>query len=197
LVLLFRAGIRQVIIKYFLIMFNNLFHLGYQRNAKEAFGFFIAYAFFFFLFYLLTGLILGIISEIYWYTPSELIVGIGTALGVLLERIVSIFFLFIFFNKKKMPGTRGVIFTGIFLGLVGLLFGFLPLLVPVSYLTTVPEGKIKEPKKEEEKKDKEKLIKNDRIAKIFLVLFVLFSVIFLFLFYHFIVTLDRILVEIL
>ncbi len=177
-------------------MFKNLTNFNYQRSPKEAVGFFMAYFFFAFLFSILLGVIIGIINQLVWFMPSDIVIETGTILGVVLERIISIFFLFIFLSKKNLSHKVGVIFTGIFLGIFGLLFGFIPLLIPVSYLTTIPVKKEKEPETEEEKENRGKLFKNDRKGKIFLILFALVSIIFLLFLYQIIALLDNILYEV-
>ncbi len=159
-------------------------------------GFFIAYTFFGFLFFLLVGAIIGIIAEIVWYLPNEIVIGIGTILGSVLERIISIFFLFLFFNRKNLSNRVGVIFTCLLLGVFALSFGFIFMLIPIAYLTTIPSKEEKEPETEEEKKKAGKMFKNDKIGIIFLVLFTLASIVLLFFFYWIILLLDNILYEI-
>jgi len=121
-------------------MFSNLFSLDYQRNTKEAFGFYIAYALLFLLMFLILGIFIGAVGSIEGYSIEIIQARVSPWMfGV--ESMLTIAFLLIFFIKKNLPHKGTVLFLGVVLGIFALFFGFLPTLIPIAYITTLPGGK--------------------------------------------------------
>jgi hypothetical protein len=113
-------------------MFKELTNFGYQRSAKEAFGFYIAYLSSIMFF---CG-ILGTIVEI--TVKNSIAYLIGLKIGIIIAVIVSIGLSFFILKEKKLFGNFGFILLALLSGLLALKIGGMGGLIPVAYLTSKP-----------------------------------------------------------
>ncbi len=124
-------------------MFSNLTNFNYQRSPKEAIGFYITYAFSAMVLLLFFGGAYGIIGVMYGYGEERITLMSGLGMNMI-EIVLCIFFAIFFFKKKNLSNIAGVVFTAIFLAIFGIFFGFLLMLIPYAYLTTIPSKKLAE-----------------------------------------------------
>lgn len=115
-------------------MFKNLTDFGYQRTAKEAFGFYLAY---FFLTLIIAGLAGGLVGAI-GADSNESGFTLGTRVGTIIAIVVSIGLAFLVIKEKKQTNNFGYLILVVIAGLVALFFGGLGGLIAAAYLTTRP-----------------------------------------------------------
>ena len=116
-------------------MFRNLTDFGYQRNWKEAIGFYIAY---FLLGALVGGLAGGLMGVIFPVADSTFSAGFasGVRAGTVISVIISLALSLAIIVKKKLA--FGYFFMGLLAGLLALVAGGFLGLIPVAYLATRP-----------------------------------------------------------
>lgn len=111
-------------------MFSSLLNFGLERNAKQAFGFYISYLF---LISLVGGLLGGITYVITGSDNLELALLLGTIEAVILCTLLSILIAI----NKRIIGSYKTIIIILATGFLAMFLGALSGLVPVAYLTTV------------------------------------------------------------
>jgi len=112
-------------------MFKELTNLGYQRSAKEAFGFYIAYL-------LLAMFSCVIMSNIVGIILKDSNINLALRIGSITAVIVSIGLSFFVLKEKKLLGNFGFILLALLSGLLALKIGGMGGLIPVAYLTSKP-----------------------------------------------------------
>jgi chromate transport protein ChrA len=112
-------------------MFKNLTDYGYQRNAKEAIGFYLAYLF---LIIFSCGILGGLIGMITQSGDFSLGVRVGSILAVMAAIVLS----FLILKEKKSLDNIGCILLAVISGVLAFLAGGLGGLIPVAYLTSKP-----------------------------------------------------------
>ena len=105
-------------------MFSQLFNLEYERDGKEAFGFYLAY---FLLFILSSGLLGGVFASDY---------DSGVILGQYLAIIAVTGLSFMILFKKNQINNFGLVLIAIVAGIAAVFGGALLGLIPTAYLTT-------------------------------------------------------------
>ena len=115
-------------------MFKNLMDFGYQRTAKEAFGFYLAYL-------LLIAVVCGVLSGLIGFVVADSGtfaegfkkgVRIGAPIAVCIVLTIS----FTILAKKKRLSHFGYLLLALLSGALSLLGGGLLGLIPVAVLTT-------------------------------------------------------------
>lgn len=112
-------------------MFKNLINFSYQRNTKEAIGFYMAYL----ALMVATAIILGSMGSLVTQNNTF---NFGLRIGNIVAIIVSLGLSFIILKDKKLLGNFGFILLILLSGLLAIFFGGLGGLVPAAYLTTKP-----------------------------------------------------------
>lgn len=112
-------------------MFKNLTNFGYQRSAKEAIGFYIAYLALFMLIGAIFGGIGGLVAQNKTFD-------FGLRIGNIVAIITSLGLSFLILKEKNLLGSFGFILLALLSGLIALFIGGLGGLLPAAYLTTKP-----------------------------------------------------------
>lgn len=117
-------------------MFQKSFDFGYQRNFKEALGFYITYLF---LTILLTGPIGGMIRTFIGSEGSILSATLfAMRMGTLIAGVItSLILSFLILKEKNLLSDFKYIGIGLISGILALLGGGLLGLLPVAFLTTL------------------------------------------------------------
>lgn len=118
-------------------MFKNLGNLGYQRNWKEAIGFYIVY----FVAMVVVAAILGAMVAAIFLPASAGRSGgfaMGVRLGLVMAIIATLVLSFSILAKKNLLHNFGFILLALLAGLLAVAGGGLLGLIPVAYLTTRP-----------------------------------------------------------
>lgn len=110
-------------------MFTNLTNLSYQRNKKEALGFYITY------------LVITILLGTFISAVAGLIVGhssfsLGIKIATLTALVVSMALSFLIIKRKKTTDNYGYIIIALLSGVLALLGGGILSLIPTTYLST-------------------------------------------------------------
>lgn len=113
-------------------MFKNLTNFGYQRNTKEAIGFYLAY----FLLVVLVCVILGALVGL--IVPSSSF-NTGLILGTALAVIASIGISILILKEKNLLGSFPLLLLALLAGILAIFIGALGGFIPVAYLTTRPK----------------------------------------------------------
>lgn len=111
-------------------MFQKLFEFEYERNFKEAVGFYIVY---FLLVILLAGLIGGLVGLI---ISNGRILSMGMRIGNLVAVVISLILSFLILKNKSLLNNFKYIIVSLFSGVLALFGGALLGLLPVAFLTT-------------------------------------------------------------
>ena len=112
-------------------MFKNLTNFGYQRNFKEAVGFYVAYLLF-------NAIIAAIVGATVSLTKTGSFFNFGISVGSTVA-IINCFGLSLLISKEKgLLGNLGVIMLVILSGLLAMFAGGLGGLIPTTYLSTRP-----------------------------------------------------------
>ena len=112
-------------------MFKNLTNFGYQRNFKEAVGFYVAYLLF-------NDIIAAIVGATVSLTKTGSFFNFGISVGSTVA-IINCFGLSLLISKEKgLLGNLGVIMLVILSGLLAMFAGGLGGLIPTTYLSTRP-----------------------------------------------------------
>lgn len=112
-------------------MFKNLTDYGYQRNAKEAIGFYLAYLF---LIIFSCGMLGGLIGMITQSGDFSLGVRVGTIMAIMAAVVLS----FLILKEKKSLDNIGCLLLAIISAVLAFFSGGLGGLIPVAYLTSKP-----------------------------------------------------------
>lgn len=113
-------------------MFKHLTDLGYKRNKKEAFGFYVAY-------FILTILTAGLLGGVFSIIIAKDIVDsldIGMRVGTIVAIIISTGASFFVLKEKKLLGNFGFILLVILSGVLAIFTGAIGGLIPTAFLTT-------------------------------------------------------------
>jgi len=116
-------------------MFNNLTNFGYQRSAKEAVGFYIAYL----VLFLFAGVILTVVGAL--ITSPNNPFEFGVLIGSIVASISSLGVSFLILKEKKLLGNFGCILLFLLSGLLAFFVGGIVGLIPAAYLTTKPTNR--------------------------------------------------------
>ncbi|MFH1857549.1 MAG: hypothetical protein ABH845_01410 [Candidatus Omnitrophota bacterium] len=110
-------------------MFKNLFDFGFKRNAKGAFGFYVAYL----ILTVVASALLGALIGLLFGTENfNVALRIGTTFSVAVVLTLS----FLILAKKKLIGHLGYLLLALSSGVLAYFGGGLLGLIPVSFLTT-------------------------------------------------------------
>jgi hypothetical protein len=111
------------------MVFTNLTNLSYQRNKKEAIGFYITY--------LVITILLGtIISAIVGVIVGHSSFSLGIKIATLTALVVSVALSFLVIKRKKVTDNYGYIILALLSGVLALLGGGILGLIPTTYLST-------------------------------------------------------------
>lgn len=119
-------------------MFKNLTDFAYQRNTKEAIGFYLAYLVFIILISVLASIIIAILIGVNKDNASDFGLRLGTFFAVISSFGLGILVL----KAKNNLNNFGLLLLVILAGLIAFFLGGLGGLIPVAYLTTKPPLKI-------------------------------------------------------
>jgi ABC-type dipeptide/oligopeptide/nickel transport system permease subunit len=114
-------------------MFTHLTDLQYQRTAKQALGFYLAY---FVLFLLIAGIVGALVALS--STQQQNIVELSTRMGILTAVIACTALGLLIVYKKHLVGHFPSLLIAVASGVCALFGGALLGLLPVAYLTTRP-----------------------------------------------------------
>ena len=114
-------------------MFKNLTNFGYQRDMKEALGFYIAYL-------ILLMLVSGVSAGILGLAAGHGSFSFGLQVGAVVAVIISLAISFWVLKEKKLLSNFFLIILALLSGLLALFIGGLGGLIPAAYLTTRPVG---------------------------------------------------------
>jgi len=112
-------------------MFKNLTNFGYQRSAKEAFGFYLAYL-------VLVMIVSGVLGGTLEVVMQNNTLDFGFRMGIVIAVIFSSGISFLILKEKRLLGNFGFILLALLSGLLTLFSGCLGGLIPAAYLTTRP-----------------------------------------------------------
>ena len=120
---------------YLGFVFNQLTNFAYQRNWKEAVGFYVAYL----LLMIIVGAVLGGVGGNLFVSPaSDFSMGFnfGVRIGTVAAIVLTLVLCFLVLKKKNLLNHFGFIILAILSGLLAVLGGGILGLIPVAYLTT-------------------------------------------------------------
>ncbi len=111
-------------------MFNNLTQFEYQRNSKQAIGFYLAYLF---AIHIISAITIALINKFSLeFMPHESIM-IGAIIGVLASTLLA----FTVANSKGIFSQNKAILLIILAFLLSMLLGGFGGLIPIAYMTTL------------------------------------------------------------
>ncbi|BFM14966.1 hypothetical protein R50073_11490 [Maricurvus nonylphenolicus] len=114
-------------------MFSKLTEFNAQRSIKEAVGFYLAYFILFLLLGFTVGGIIGVLNPDQAY---EVGVKVGQIMAVIMCCALAVTIVF----KKSLQSSFKCIALAVMAALLSILLGALGGLIPIAYLTTVPDG---------------------------------------------------------
>ncbi|OGZ97511.1 MAG: hypothetical protein A2676_01185 [Candidatus Sungbacteria bacterium RIFCSPHIGHO2_01_FULL_51_22] len=114
-------------------MFKHLTEFSYQRTAKEAFGFYLAYLVIIILLGMLSGGIAGVAVG-----PTDNDFDMGVRIGTVFAILASLILTTLVVYKKKLHQNFLYVLLVIVAGGLAILGGGILGLIPAAYLTTKP-----------------------------------------------------------
>lgn len=117
-------------------MFRNLTNFSYQRSAKEAVGFYLAYLLLSAIGNVFLSGVLGVATQDYFFDFQY-----GSKAGNLLAIVISFGTSIVILKSKKLLGSFSLILLALVSGIMAVFVGGLGGLIPAAYLTTRPKNK--------------------------------------------------------
>jgi hypothetical protein len=112
-------------------MFKNLMNYGFQRNAMEAIGFYLAHLVLLMIVAVLSAAMLAVAMQ---NDAFDFGLKVGSVTAVIFCLGVS----FLILKEKELLRSFGFVLLAIIAGMVTLYYGGIVGLIPVAYLTTRP-----------------------------------------------------------